>query len=92
MTGSQAVKGGTHGAYGGTHVRQVFMADGLPADSSGGRSMTFGRPDTRMPENTSKLEVGATIVVWVVIAVSLWGLSFGWPSTGTTSAWTRRRR
>jgi hypothetical protein len=32
-----------------------------------------------MPENTSKLEVGATIVVWVV-AVSLWGLSFGWPS------------
>jgi len=42
--------------------------------------LTFGRPGTRKPENTSKLEVGATIVVWVVIGVSLWGLSFGWPS------------
>jgi hypothetical protein len=41
--------------------------------------MTFGRPATRKPENTSKLEVGATIVVWVV-GVSLWGLSFGWRS------------
>jgi hypothetical protein len=53
MTGSQAVKGGTHRACGGTHARQVFKADGLPADSSGGRSMTFGRPGTRKPENTS---------------------------------------
>jgi hypothetical protein len=31
VTGSQAVKGsGTRGAYGGTHARQVFKADGLP--------------------------------------------------------------
>jgi hypothetical protein len=32
-----------------------------------------------VPENTSKLEVGAIIAVWVVIAVGLWALFFGWP-------------